>query len=101
MDGKTKKDTKKTKKTGWWAIMINPLKSISLVKKLENSMEFAIQHSNDGQMKERSLVSELLETKDSMDAMISEESLGLKVLKRKRESYVFIKKIYYTSSKGF
>ena len=73
--------------------MINPLKSISPVKKSENSMEFAIQHSNNGQMKERSLVSELLETKDFMDVMISKESLGLKVLKRKRESYVMLESV--------
>jgi putative transposase len=64
------------------------MKSISLVKKSENSTEFVIQHSNDGQMKEKSAVSEHLETKDSTDVMILEESLKLKVLKRKRESYV-------------
>ena len=62
--------------------------SMSLVKKSENSTEFVIQHSNDGQMKEKSLVSELLETKDSMDVMILKESSVLKVLKRKRKNYV-------------
>ena len=64
------------------------MKSMSLVKKSENSTELVIQHSNDGQMKKKSLVSELLETKDSMDVMISKESSVLKVLKRKRENYV-------------
>jgi len=64
------------------------MKNTSQAKRLEINMEFLTPHLKDGQMKENSLLFEPLEKRGCMDVTNSQESLGLKVKKRKREKSV-------------
>ena len=68
--------------------MTAQVKSTSAAKKSETNTEYVIQHSRDGQMKEKSKPSALSEIKDFMDVMTLPVSSKSKMLKRTREVFV-------------
>ena len=88
MTNKNRITTFSRKKNSAWTIMTTQVKSTSPAKKSETNTEYVIQHSSDGQMKEKLKPSAPSGTKDFMDVMTLPVSSESKVLKRKREVFV-------------